>query len=81
MTHQTILELSNPLDGFAKHLGYCMAMYLIMPSSLSNPQFIVRIYGSGDVRVVDQNDIKLYGNPFIDGLNPPIPEEWQPKNK
>jgi hypothetical protein len=29
----------------------------------SNPQFIIRLYNTGDVRTVDQNDIKIYGNP------------------
>jgi hypothetical protein len=76
---QTMLELNNPFDAYARGLGYCMVMIVIAPSSLSNPQFIVRVYGSGDIRVVDQNDLKVYGVPFIDGLHPDIPEEWKSK--
>jgi hypothetical protein len=36
---------------------------MIAGSIHSNPQFIVRFYHTGEVRTVDQNDIKIYGNP------------------
>jgi hypothetical protein len=36
---------------------------MIAGSIHSNPQFIIRLYNTGDVRTVDQNDIKIYGNP------------------
>ena len=29
----------------------------------SNPQFIIRLYDTGDIRTIDQNDVKIYGNP------------------
>lgn len=80
MTHQTIIELSNPIDGIAREIGYCMAMFMLLPSALSNPQFIVRQYYTGFIRVVDAVDFIAYGNPAIDGLIPPIPKEWT-KNK
>jgi hypothetical protein len=36
---------------------------MISGSIHSNPQFIIRLYNSGDIRTIDQNDIKIYGNP------------------
>ena len=59
---QTIHEIENPFD-VETPLGYGVALFLISGSIHSNPQFIVRIYNSGDVRTIDQNDIKIYGNP------------------
>lgn len=59
---QTIHEIENPFD-VVTPLGYGVALFLISGSIHSNPQFIVRIYNSGDIRTIDQNDIKIYGNP------------------
>jgi hypothetical protein len=59
---QTIHEIENPFD-VETPLGYGVALFIISGSIHSNPQFIVRIYNSGDVRTIDQNDIKIYGNP------------------
>ena len=79
MIIQTIHEIVNPFDAYARKLGYCMVMFMIAGSPTSNPQFIVRIYGSGIIRTVDQNDLILYGNPMMDEpLTPHIPQEWLP---
>jgi len=59
---QTIHEIENPFD-VTTPLGYGVALFLIAGSIHSNPQFIVRLYDTGIVRTVDQNDIKIYGNP------------------
>ena len=62
MIVQTIHEILNPFD-VETPLGYGVAIFMIAGSIHSNPQFIVKLYESGDVRTVDQNDIKIYGNP------------------
>ena len=62
MTVQTIHEIVNPFD-VDTPLGYGVALFMIAGSIHSNPQFIVRFYETGLVRTVDQNDIKIYGNP------------------
>jgi len=62
MQIQTIHEILNPFD-VQTPLGYGVALFLIAGSIHSNPQFIVRIYRSGIVRTVDQNDIRIFGNP------------------
>ena len=36
---------------------------MISGSVHSNPQFVVRLYNTGKVRTIDQNDIEIYGNP------------------
>jgi hypothetical protein len=78
MTIQTLLELANPFDAYAKKLGYCLVMFMIAGSSTSNPQFVVKLYHSGDLRTVDQNDLKVYGNPAAgEKLEPEIPEDWK----
>ena len=62
MIIQSIHEILNPFD-VETPLGYGVAIFLIAGSIHSNPQFIVRLYESGDIRTVDQNDIKIFGNP------------------
>jgi hypothetical protein len=74
---QIIHEIQNPFDAYAKKLGYCLVMFMVAGSFTSNPQFVVKLYHKGDLRTVDQNDVKLYGNPAAgENLVPPIPEEW-----
>jgi len=80
MITQTIHELHNPFDAYVKGLGDCLVMFMISGSVTSNPQFVVRIYHTGLIRTVDQNDLIVYGNPTTgESLTPPIPEEWKPK--
>jgi hypothetical protein len=55
-------------------LGYGMALFMIVGSVHSNPQFIVRFYNTGELRTVDQNDLVVYGNPTAG-------ESLIPKNK
>ena len=62
MIVQTIHEILNPFD-VETPLGYGVAIFMIGGSIHSNPQFIIRLYDTGDVRTVDQNDVKIYGNP------------------
>ena len=82
MITQTVHEIHNPFDAFARELGECLVLFLITGSVTSNPQFIVRFYHSGDLRTVDQNDLKVYGNPTAgEKLVPEIPKDWWPRNK
>lgn len=77
---QTIHEIENPFDAFARQLGHCLVKFMIAGSTSSNPQFLVRIYHTGDLRTVDQNDLKEYGNPTAgESLTPPIPLDWYTK--
>lgn len=59
---QTIHEIENPFD-VETPLGYGVVLFMIAGSIHSNPQFIIKLYNTGEVRTVDQNDIKIYGNP------------------
>jgi len=78
MIVQTIHEILNPFDVYVKELGHGVAMFMIAGSITSNPQFMVKFYHTGDIRTVDQNDIKIYGNPTAgEKLIPEIPEEWK----
>jgi hypothetical protein len=80
MITQTIHEIHNPFDAYAKELGDCLVMFMIGGSVTSNPQFVVRIYHSGIIRTVDQNDLIIYGNPTTgENLIPFIPDDWKPK--
>lgn len=63
MIVQTIHEILNPFDVEVKKLGYGVALFMIVGSIHSNPQFIVRFYNTGELRTVDQNDLLVYGNP------------------
>ena len=63
MIVQTVHEILNPFDVEVKDLGYGVALFMIVGSIHSNPQFIVRFYNTGLLRTVDQNDLQVYGNP------------------
>lgn len=63
MMIQTIHEILNPFDVEVKDLGYGVALFMIAGSIHSNPQFIVRFYHTGELRTIDQNDLRVYGNP------------------
>jgi hypothetical protein len=63
MIVQTVHEILNPFDVEVRELGYGVALFLITGSIHSNPQFIVRFYHTGEIRTVDQNDLRVYGNP------------------
>lgn len=74
---QTIHEIEDKFDAYARELGPCLVMFMFAGSPTSNPQFLVRIYGSGQIRTVDQNDLILYGNPGAgEPLVPEIPKNW-----
>ncbi len=71
-----MIELANPFDAYARKLGHCLVMFMIAGSNTSNPQFTVRLYKTGLMRTVDQNDLIVYGNPGNDQdtFMPPIPK-------
>ena len=79
MIVQTIHEILNPFDVEVRKLGHGVALFMIAGSIHSNPQFIVRFYHSGDVRTVDQNDIKIYGNPTTGESLKPISTDDEKK--
>ena len=77
MTQQTMLEISNPFDVYVKKLGYGVAMFLFIGSNTCNPNFMVKIYNDGKMRMVDMIDMLVYGNPqYGEDLIPQIPEDW-----
>ena len=63
MIVQTVHEILNPFDVEVKKLGYAVALFMIVGSIHSNPQFIVRFYNTGQLRTIDQNDLSVDGNP------------------
>ena len=73
-----MLELSDPPDCVVRHHGEGSIRVMVWGSLNSNPQFLVRLYGSGKVLVVDQSDLRMAGNPGDErdegGLQ--IPEDW-----
>lgn len=77
MIVQTIHEIVNPFDVRVRTLGPGLARFLVWGSTSSNPQYLVRLYGSGQHRVVDMTDLVEYGNPSAgEPLVPPLPEGW-----
>jgi hypothetical protein len=60
--NQTMLELNDPFD-VETPLGYGVAIVMFAGSIHSNPSFLVKYYDTGELRVVDMRDIKVYGNP------------------
>lgn len=77
MIVQSMHEVVNPFDVYVRGLGEGLVRFIFPGSTSSNPQYLVRLYGSGFHRVVDMRDIIEYGNPSAgEPLVPPIPEEW-----
>jgi len=58
-----MLELSEPWDCTVRDLGEGAIRVLVWGSVSCNPSAWVRLYGSGQMRVVDQNDLIVHGNP------------------
>lgn len=80
MTYSSVHEYSERIDAYARKLGYCAIIDRTLGSPNCNPQFLVRIYHTGDLRVVDMVDLKLYGNPGAgENLIPDIPRDWLTK--
>lgn len=59
---QTVHEIQDPFD-VKTPLGDGVAMFLFTGSISSNPSFLVKIYHTGELRVVDMRDCTAYGNP------------------
>ena len=59
---QTVHEITDPFD-VQTPLGYGVAMFLFVGSIHSNPSFLCKLYDTGELRVVDMRDIRVYGNP------------------
>lgn len=77
MIVQTMHEVVNPFDVYVRTLGRGLVRFLIAGSTSSNPQYLVRLYHSGQHRVVDMVDLVEYGNPSAgEALVPPLPEGW-----
>lgn len=75
--NQTILEINSPFDVHCP-LGHAVALFLIAGSYSSNPQFIVKLYKTGEIKSVDTNDIRMYGSPtYGEPLIPNIPNDWK----
>lgn len=73
MIVQTVHEILNPFDVEVDKLGYGVAIFMITGSIHSNPQFIVRFYNTGELRTVDQNNLRVYGNPSAgESLKPKV---------
>lgn len=75
MIKQSLLELATPLDAFVRNIGPCTVLFLVLAAP--SPKFIVRVSGKGDLRTVDMEDIKVYGDPATgEALIPEIPKDW-----
>lgn len=78
MILQTIHEVVNPFDVYVRTLGPGMVRFLFPGSTSSNPQYLVRLYKTGQHRVVDMLDLLEYGNPSAgEPLTPPLPDGWE----
>jgi len=73
-----MLELADPIDCVVREHGEGSIRVMVWGSVNANPSFLVRLYGSGKLLVVDQSDLRTQGNPGDErDLFPlPIPEGW-----
>lgn len=77
-TYAQMLELSDPMDCHVRNLGEGSIRVLMWGSVNSNPQMLIRLYGSGKLIVADMTDVRAAHNPGDprDGIQ--IPEDWTP---
>lgn len=72
---QTILELANPFDAYVRKAGPCLVLFLITATYSTSSHFIVKLYSTGELRTVDQQDLRVFGDQEY--LNNNIPEDWK----
>ena len=56
-------ELADPWDCVVRDLGEGSVRLICWGSVNANPAYLVRLYGSGRLVVVDQSDLTIAGNP------------------
>jgi hypothetical protein len=73
-----MLELQDPMDCVVRHHGDGSIRVIVWGSINANPAYLVRLYGSGKLLVVDQSDLLVYGNPgdARDHAGLTIPPHW-----
>lgn len=60
---QVIHEIQDRFDIKVRKLGDGTALFLFAGSTSSNPYFLVRLYSTGQLRMVEMTDIEMYGDP------------------
>lgn len=71
-------ELVEPFDVWVRKLGHGTALFLFPGSMHANPSFLVRFYHTGELRVVEMTDLRVYGNPSHgEKLTPTTPDDWK----
>lgn len=74
---QSIHEIKDQFDAYAYKLGYCVVLFLIAGSRHSNPQFLIKLYKTGVLKMVDMNSLITYGDPsWGENLIPHMPQDW-----
>ena len=63
-------ELADPWDCVVRDLGEGSVRLICWGSVNANPCYLVRLYGSGRLVVVDQSDLTIAGNPGDPRDNP-----------
>lgn len=79
MTVTYLHEFDDPFDVYVRELGEGSARLLAWGSVNANPSFLVRIYGTGELVVVDMKDLRVAGNPGDERDGFPgwvIPPHW-----
>ena len=78
MVNQWMLELQDPMDCVVRQHGEGSIRVIVWGSVNANPAYLVRLYGSGRMLVVDQSDLLVQGNPGDprDARGLTIPKDW-----
>lgn len=74
-------EFADPPDAYVRSHGEGSIRLVCWGSINANPQFLVRLYGSGKLLTVDQSDLRVAGNPGDPRDGTPgwiVPENWRP---
>lgn len=75
-----MLELQDTWDCYVRAHGEGNVRLIVWGSVNSNPSYLVRLYGSGKLLVVDQSDLRIAGNPGEVRDDPAgyvIPDDWR----
>lgn len=84
MTNCWLVELADPIDCYVRGHGEGSIRFLVWGSLNANPSCWVRLYGTGKMLTVRQEDLRTAGDPGDVRDGTPgwvIPEGWEPKPK
>lgn len=72
-----IRELSNPIDVFVQHIGYCKCIAWIDYGPGTNTMWKCRVYATGKVINAYDDSVMIYPNAADGEVELQVPKDWE----